>query len=100
MSTERKLDIKLEVLGKVYSLQIDPAKEEIYRLAAREINSMVAAAQRARIDGFSIQDYLSLIAVDLMIANIRLQNRDDVADGDMQALNELSKRLSDHIAKQ
>ena len=99
MSKERKLDIKLDVVGKTYSLAIDPENEEVYRLAAREINSRVAEAQLARLDGFSIKDYLSLVAVDLMIANIRMQNKDDIADGEMQALRELSKRLSDHLAK-
>lgn len=99
MSQGRKLEIKLEVVGKVYSLEIDPANEEVYRLAAREINSRVAKAQLARLDGFSVQDYLSLVAVDLMIANIRMQHKDDIADGEMQLLKELSKRLSDHLAK-
>ncbi|MBR3677570.1 MAG: cell division protein ZapA [Alistipes sp.] len=99
MSAERKLEIKLEIVGKTYSLKIDPASEEVYRLAAREINSRVAEAQLARYDGFRIQDYLSLVAVDLMIANIRMQHKDDIADGEMQVLKELSERLSNHLAK-
>ncbi|MBQ1224546.1 MAG: cell division protein ZapA [Alistipes sp.] len=99
MSTERKLDIKLEIVGKSYSFSIDPANEEVYRLAARELNSRVAEAQLARYDGFRIQDYLALVAVDVMIANIRMQHKDDIADGEIQALKELSKRLSDHLAK-
>lgn len=99
MSEKRQLNIKLEVVGKPYELSIDPANEEVYRLAAREINARVAKAQLARLDGFSLQDYLSLVAVDLMIANIRLQHKDDIADGELQALKELSKRLSDHLAK-
>ena len=86
MSEKRQLNIKLEVVGKPYELSIDPANEEVYRLAAREINARVAKAQLARLDGFSLQDYLSLVAVDLMIANIRLQHKDDIADGELQAL--------------
>lgn len=93
------MEIKLEVVGKTYPMEIDPANEEVYRFAAREISNRVAKAQLARLDGFSVQDYLSLIAVDLMIANVRLQHRDDIADGEVQALKELSKRLSDHLAK-
>ena len=99
MSEKRLLNIKLEVVGKPYELNIDPKNEEVYRLAAREINARVAKAQLARLDGFSIQDCLSLVAVDLMIANIELERKDDVSDGDMKALKELSKRLSDHLAK-
>ena len=36
-----KLDIKLKIAGKSYSMRIDPQKEEIYRLAelAKEVET-------------------------------------------------------------
>jgi hypothetical protein len=97
--SKRPLNIRLDIAGKPYEMSIDPRNEEIYRLAAREINNRMATAQLARVDGFSIQDYLAMVAVDLMISNIRLERKNDVAEGDMKALSELAERLSKHLDK-
>ena len=37
--SERQLKIKLDIAGKPYKMTIDARNEEIYRLAAREINN-------------------------------------------------------------
>lgn len=95
----KQLNIKLDIAGKPYEMAIDAANEEVYRLAAREINTRLSAAQRARVDGFGVQDYLAIVAVDLMISNIRLERKNDVAEGEMKALSELSERLSKHLEK-
>ena len=97
--SERPLHIKLDIAGKPYEMTIDASNEEIYRLAAREINSRLAIAQQSRVDGFGIQDYLSIIAVDLMISNIRLDRKNDVEEGDLKALSELAERISKHLEK-
>lgn len=97
--SERPLHIKLDIAGKPYEMTIDARNEEVYRLAAREINRLLAAAQQTRVDGFVVQDYLAIVAVDLMIANIRLMRRNDVEDGDLKALSELAERLSKHLEK-
>jgi hypothetical protein len=89
----------LDIAGKPYEMTIDARNEEIYRLAAREINSRLAIAQQSRVDGFGIQDYLSIIAVDLMISNIRLERKNDVEEGDLKALTELADKLSKHLEK-
>ena len=95
----RQLDIKLNIAGKPYELTIEARNEEVYRLAAREINNRLIAAQQTRVDGFGVQDYLAIVAVDLMISNIRLERKNDVEDGDIQALAELAERLSKHLEK-
>ena len=95
----RQLDIKLNIAGKPYELTIEARNEEVYRLAAREINNRLIAAQQIRVDGFGVQDYLAIVAVDLMISNIRLERKNDVEDGDIQALAELAERLSKHLEK-
>ena len=71
--SEKKLNIKLNIAGNPYNMTIDARNEEIYRLAARKINDLMAIAQQSRVDGFSVQDYLAMVAVDLMISNIRLE---------------------------
>ncbi len=97
--SERLLNIKLDVAGKPYELTIDARNEEVYRLAAREINSSLARAQQSRVDGFDTQDYLAIVAVDLMISNIRLERKNGIEDGDLKALSDLSERLSKHLEK-
>ena len=97
--SERLLSIKLDIAGKPYEMDIDPRNEEIYRLAAREINNRMAKAQQSRVDGFSIQDYLAIVSVDLMIANIRLERRNDLGSDELKALTALSEQLSKHLSK-
>jgi hypothetical protein len=80
-------------------MTIDARNEEIYRLAVRDLNKLLALAQQARVDGFSMQDYLAIVAVDLMISNIQLKNRNDIEEGDLKALSELAERLSKHLEK-
>ena len=96
---ERRLNIKLEIAGKTYPMVIDASNEEIYRLAAREINNRLAKAQQTRVDGFIMQDDLAIVAVDLMISNIHLDRKSGVEEGDMKALSELAERLSKHLEK-
>ena len=96
---ERQLKIKLEVAGKSYPMEIDARNEEIYRLAARDINNLLATAQQSRVDGFGIQDYLAVVAVDLMISNIQLKRKNNIEEGDLKALTELAERLSKHLEK-
>ena len=96
----RRLDIKLDIAGKTYEMKIDPRNEEVYRLAAREINSRLTRAQRSHVDGFAMQDYLAVVAVDLMISNIRLERKNDVEESDLAALKELSQKLGRHLENQ
>ena len=97
--SERSLNIKLDVAGKPYEMTINARNEEVYRLAAKEINNRLAAAQQSRVDGFGLQDYLAIVAVDLMISNIRLMRRSSVEEGDLKALSKLAERLSKHLEK-
>ncbi len=97
--SERPLHIKLDIAGKPYEMTIDSRNEEVYRLAAREINSRLAKAQQARVDGFGVQDYLAIVAVDLMISNIRLERKEGLEGGELKALADLAERLSHHLEK-
>ena len=96
---KRHLNIKLDIAGKPYEMTIDTRDEEIYRLAAREINKRMAAAQQTRVDGFGIQDYLAMVAVDLMISNIQSERKSEIDAGDVKTLSELAERLSKHLEK-
>lgn len=97
--SERQLHIKLDIAGKPYEMTINARNEEVYRLAAREINNRLAIAQQSRVDGFGVQDYLAIVAVDLMISNIRLEHKEGLEESELKTLSELAKRLSHHLEK-
>ena len=96
---EKKLNIKLNIAGNPYNMTIDARNEEIYRLAAREVNNELVKAQQMRVDGFNVQDYLAIVAIKIMMENIRLERKSGVEDGDLLALKELSESLSKHLEK-
>ena len=90
---------KLNIAGNPYNMTIDARNEEIYRLAAREVNNELVKAQQMRVDGFNVQDYLAIVAIKIMMENIRLERKSGVEDGDLLALKELSESLSKHLEK-
>lgn len=96
---KRHLNIKLDIAGKPYEMTINAQDEEVYRLAAREINKRMASVQQTRVDGFGIQDYLAMVAIELMISNIHMERKSDIDNGDLKALSELAGRLSKHLEK-
>ena len=97
--SERLQKIKLEIAGKSYPMEIDARNEEIYRLAVRDINNLMNKAQLSRVDGFTAQDYLAMVAVDLMISNIQLKRKNGLDEGEVKTLSELAERLSKHLEK-
>lgn len=62
--------ITLKLAGKSYSLNIDSEKEEMYRLAEREVNSYLAAIKQNNFKNWTDQDYLSMAALKFAIANV------------------------------
>ena len=92
-----KQKIHLKVGGKSYQMNIESDKEEIYRLAEREVNATIGKLQKVFGDSFSLQDCLAIAALQLSINNISITKQSELGDEDMQALDELSKRLDKHL---
>ncbi len=97
--SEQQLNIKLSIASKTYDFTIDKDLEEIYRLAARELNDRISETRKDYIDGASLQDYLAFAALYLMVDYLRLERRNGVDDGDVKTLTELANRLSKHLEK-
>ena len=55
-----KQNITVKIIGKPYPLAIDGEKEELYRLAEREINAYVTRIEQAHFKGFSKEDCLAM----------------------------------------
>lgn len=98
--------IKLRIGGKSYSfvLKRDDAdastlaeKEELYRLAEKEVNAYATRLEKSRYDGFSMQDYLALTALQLAISNIALTRSRSLTSEDMERLEELDAKMDAYL---
>ena len=92
-----KQKINLKVAGKAYSLTIDSDKEEVYRLAEREVNTNLATLQKTFGDNFDIKDCLAITALQLSINNIAITRQNELESDDMRALDAMSQRLDKHL---
>lgn len=92
-----KQKISLKVGGKSYQMTIDSDKEEIYRLAEREVNATVGNLQKVFGESFTMQDCLAIAALKCNINNITINRQNELGNDDLQALDELSKRLDQHL---
>lgn len=63
-----KQNITVKIIGKPYPLAIDGEKEELYRLAEREINAYVTRIEQAHFKGFSKEDCLAMAAFQIAVA--------------------------------
>ena len=80
--------IKLKIAGKSYSFTLKheaneeqslAEKEELYRLAEREVNAYVTRFEKAKYEGFSTQDCLAMAALQLAISSVSLaRSREDL----------------------
>ena len=94
-----KQKIHLKVGGKPYQMNIDSDKEEIYRLAEREVNGAIVKLQNVFGENFSLQDCLAIAALQLSINNITITKQNELGNDDLQALDNLSQRLDQHLNK-
>lgn len=93
----QKQRINLKVAGKAYEMSIAPDKEEVYRMAEREVNASITKLRKAYGDKISTEDCLAITALQLCINSISIARQSQVDDEDMAALDELSQLLDKHI---
>ena len=92
-----KQKINLRVAGKAYQMTIDSDKEEVYRLAVRDVNANVGEVQRNFGDKMSLQDCLAITALRYGINSIAISRQNEMSDEDLKALDTLSQRLDKHL---
>lgn len=96
---ETKLDIKLRIAGKAYTMNVDASREEEFRVAEKHINNLLAKYEAARLDGYATYDYLAVIAIQLAVVNSRLKNERNLDSEDVNALKELSDSLEKYLSR-
>ena len=81
-----KQAITLKIAGKSYPFNIESGKEEMYRLAEREVNSYLALIKQQNIKNWNDQDYLSMTALKFAIANVGMRQSREVDSEDLRQL--------------
>lgn len=92
-----KQNITLKIVGKDYSMAIDPSKEEVYRLAERMVNAYAGKFEHAGIEGSSRQDFLALAALQLAISNVAMSQSREVGNEDVKALMAVSEEIESYL---
>lgn len=97
MAEQNEQKITLKVARKPYSLNIPIEKEEVYRLAEREVNAYISKWEKMFGDNCNLQDCLALTALQFCINNISMTRQSELSSEDLDALDALSQRMDKHL---
>ena len=89
--------ITLKIAGKSYSLTIESEKEEVYRLAEREVNKYLTLIKQNNFRNWTDQDYVSMAALKFAIAFIDAQLGRRVGGDDLGRLEELDGEIDAYL---
>lgn len=89
--------IKLKIAGKSYSFNIEAEKEEMYRLAEREVNHYLASIKQNNFQGWSDTDYLSMAALKFAIAFADLRQSREVKTEELKQLESIDAELDSYL---
>lgn len=102
----QKQAIKLKIAGKSYSFTLTARadeettladKEELYRLAEREVNAYTTRFEKAKFEGFSTQDCLAMAALELALSNVRLSRSRELGSEDLRQLEKLRDEIDAYL---
>lgn len=89
--------ITLKIAGKSYSLNIEREKEEVYRLAEREVNNYLALIKQNNFRNWTDQDYLSMAALKFAIALVDLRQSREVGSEELRRIEELDREVDAYL---
>ncbi len=92
-----KQAITLKIAGRSYPFSIESEKEEVYRLAEREVNGYLALIKQQNIRNWGEQDYLSMTALKFAIANVAARLSREPDDDDLGRLERLDEELDAYL---
>ncbi len=98
--------ITLKVAGKGYDLTLSrdekhslTEKEEVFRLAEREVNRLYTAFEKAQYVGYTSRDHLALTALQLATSRVEQQQQGELGNEDMRQLNAICEELEQYLNK-
>ncbi len=89
--------ITLKIAGKSYPLNIESGKEEVYRLAEREVNAYLAQIKQNNFRSWTDQDYVAMAALKFAIANVALRQSREVGGEDLRKLEALADEIDTYL---
>ena len=88
-------NITIKICGKDFALAIPAQEEEIYRRAAKELSTTVAAYQ-AKLKTQQ-EDFIILAALHIAVSKVRIE-MDKNKEKNTQALEQINKNLSEYLS--
>ncbi len=92
-----KQAIKLKVAGKSYAFGIESEKEELYRLAEREVNKFLTEIKGRRYTNWVDADYLAVTALNFAIDKVQMRRSGEVSTDELKRLRALEKSVDDYL---
>ncbi|WP_308501914.1 cell division protein ZapA [uncultured Alistipes sp.] len=92
-----KQAITLKIAGKSYPFDIESGKEEIYRLAEREVNNYLALIKQQNIKGWKDQDYLAMAALKFAIVDVGMRQSRRVDSEEVRRLEALDAEIDTYL---
>lgn len=94
-----KQNITLHIADKPYRFAVEAESEELYRMAANTINSLVAQYVRKK-PGFSMQDCMAMAALYLARENVAMSRSREVGDEDVRRMEEITRRIEEYLSQE
>ncbi len=92
-----KQAITLKVAGISIPLTIDSEKEEVYRLAEREVNSYLGKIKKEKKPGWTDSHYLVMAAFRFAIISVRQRRQRETDNDDLRRLEALSTEIDAYL---
>ena len=92
-----KQSIRLKVGAKSYAMNIDSQKEELYRLAERELKESLAEFESQNYAGFSQIDYISMTALKFAIMSVSARLQGEVRSEDVESLQKVNDSIATYL---
>lgn len=94
-----KQSISLKIANKPYMFSIESEKEELYRLAEREVNAYVASIRQNNFQGWSEIDYLGMAVLKFAIANVELRQSREVGSEELKSIEQLATEIDEYLSR-
>lgn len=92
-----KQAITLKIAGINIPFTIDSEKEEVYRLAEREVNGYLTSIKQRNIKDWTDRHYLVMTALRFAIDSVNQRRQHETDDDDLRQLEALSTEIDAYL---
>ena len=89
--------ITINIAGVSIPLTIESGKEEVYRLAEREVSKYFKEIRTNNLQGWTDRHYLVMAALHFAIDSVRQRRRSETDSDDLRKLDELSTEIDTYL---